>query len=181
MYRLLLVVVMVFLTIILLLNPSVQQACLTKSIQQFEMPGGVLPFNETYLYKNLTNDFLRLASENQIVMIEQRNFTFLPVLKAACSAGVLCPSFYLIQLVHNSTWPTQVTGRLKFGTTPIYQALIDTYNWSLPVEVNGTTPTYCRMYGDPIYVAVRICATDIYDDQSDEMAVVLCMSLSNHV
>lgn len=103
MHRWLLVVVIIFLSVILLLNPLVQQGCLAKSTQELEMPRGVLPFNEIYFYETLTNDFLRLASETQIVIIEQSNFTFLAVSKAACVANVLCPSFYLIQLMKNVT------------------------------------------------------------------------------
>jgi hypothetical protein len=89
MHRLLLVAVMTFLTVILLLNPSVQQGCLAKSIRLLEMSGGVLPFNETYLYETLTNDFLKLYSQNLILLVDNNNnFTTLPVMKAGCPAGV---------------------------------------------------------------------------------------------
>jgi hypothetical protein len=179
MYRALLVSVMMFLSVVLLLNPSVQKGCLGKSIRQFDMPGGVLPYNETVLYDTMTVENLRASVMQQIVNVIPKQRTFLPVSHAECPDinNGLCSSYYLIQTVPqgdpNINWTNQDNGLLRYATTPIYQVFTDIYNWSLPVENNGAPADYCREYGVPGIMSIRICAIDVFDTQWNESSVVL--------
>jgi hypothetical protein len=168
-----------FLSVILLLNPSVQQGCLGQSVRTFAMPGGVLPYNETFLYETMTVENLRAVTLQQIVNVAPKQRTFLPASVSECPDinNGLCSSYYLVQtLPHgdpNINWTIQDSGFLRFHMTPIYQVYTDLYSWSLPVENSGTPAEYCRVYGVPGMMSVRICAVDVFDTQWNESPVVL--------
>jgi hypothetical protein len=159
------------LSILLLLNPSTQQGCLGSSVWQFSIPGGTLPYNESWLYEAQPVQSLRMNT--LAIFLTTPEQYAVPVSPTDCTVGTTCEDYYLVQAVAAINWTIQDPGLLQLPNTPIYHVFTEPYNWTLPFEENGDMVSYCRVYGDLSLVSFRVCAIDVFDTQLNGNTTVL--------